>query len=188
MSEVNTKVNTKTRTCSKCTGVYRIFLFIVVIILLYWIFLYSVSSDTQNLLSRDFMNIKLFNFNALENCCSGWPISHFILFYILGLLFPDCTFWVIGAGVAWEVFEVLLSYVDIMNRQPVRGNISNKIEYSQNWWAGSSKDILMNTVGFLLGKLTVCIFKLNIVVPYVNDDCERENTENFCSKCRTGLY
>ena len=110
----------------------------------------------------DVMNFKVFQINALDKCCSMWPISHFILFFILGLLFPDCPI-VIVAGIFWEIVESCLAYVFKKPRQAIRS--SGNVEYSENWIAGSFKDILFNTAGFLLGRTVIKLSGKKIKLP-----------------------
>lgn len=133
--------------CKKCEGVYKILAFVVLVIFVYAIFLAVVYG--QNKTQKDFMNVKVFDMPSLENCCSLWPLSHLILFFILGFLYPDCGILIISLGIGWELFEMLLAGATRTNRQYVRS--SSKIEYSENWWAGSFKDIVMNVVGYAAG-------------------------------------
>ena len=83
--------------CSTCYWVYWIFAIVVLVIFLYWLFL--VTTFGKGYEYRDFMNQKLFNVPFLENCCSSWPLSHFLLFFILGFVFPGCLILLIIAGV-----------------------------------------------------------------------------------------
>jgi hypothetical protein len=141
--------------CDKCFGAYLISIVIAIWIIIYFFIIrgiYGVRRMTHN----DIMNQKIFDMRIMgENCCSWWPISHFILFMILGILFPDCDVVIISAGVLWELFEVTWSTLEGSQREELRSK--EKIEYSKNWWAGSFKDILFNIAGFYTGKLLVKI-------------------------------
>lgn len=120
-----------------------------VVIFIYWLLLYAIGKKT--IPQNDFMNIKIFNIESLENCCSLWPISHFVLFAILGYKYPTCDAPILLLGVLWELFEMIWSNFVKEERQYVIQN--DTLEYSSNWWAGSFKDILFNVAGFYFGKV-----------------------------------
>lgn len=100
-------------------------------------------------------NRKVIDVPWLENCCSWWPISHFILFFFLGLLFPHHDVPILLAGILWEGIESLVSVITSSQRQPTLSD--GKVEYAQNWWAGSLKDILFDFAGFYTGKSLVLL-------------------------------
>lgn len=135
----------------QCSGAYAVLLTLVALILLYSLYLFTMFG-MDNAVNHDLMNTKVINLPWLENCCSWWPVSHLILFFILGIMFPTCDFLVITAGILWELVEMIISKLLNRPRQAIRE--TEGIEYSSNWWAGSFKDILFNIVGFYLGKGT----------------------------------
>lgn len=135
-------------------GMTNIFIGVVILIVLYWMFLLSTNGWVEHkAVLSDPMNYIAFNFPFLEQCCSWWPISHFILFFIIGLLFPGCDYFAILAGIGWELVEVGMYHALNKDRQGVRNLNSNFVEYSESWWAGSFKDIFMNIIGFYTGKI-----------------------------------
>lgn len=121
-------------------------------IILYWFLLLSIHKTEENAVEADFMNQIVFDAAFLENCCSWWPISHFILFTVVGFLFPECDVMAILAGIGWELAEVGVYYTIGQQRQGVRRYGSGKVEYSGSWVQGSYKDIFMNIAGFYVGK------------------------------------
>lgn len=136
--------------CSPCRQPF-IFLFIIVLFIAGY-YLYLKNSYGTEMASFDFMNKKVINVCQLENCCSWWPISHFILFFILGFLFPHCWAPLIALGILWEIIEVIMGKMvvgDGWKRQATRDG--ENIEYSSNWWQGSFKDIFMDIAGFTVG-------------------------------------
>lgn len=137
--------------CEECGQAYMTLAVIAVIIIVYFVLL-RLAYPRDKVIHKDIMNVKIFD-APLENCCSAWPISHFILFAVLGFAFPKCGVPVLTLGVGWELFEVALSSVNTIDRQGTRmeGANSSEVEYSQNWWAGSFKDIFMNFAGFGFG-------------------------------------
>ena len=75
------------------------------------------------------------------------------MFLIIGLIFPDCDLLAITTGILWEMIEVGMSYINKRDfSQPVH-NLNGTFEYSDNWWAGSFKDIVFNIAGFYTGKM-----------------------------------
>jgi len=161
--------------CRNCGGVYKIFIIVLLILFIHVIYLFvNYGLDYKN---NDFMNIKLFNFPAFgEKCCSGWPISHFILFMILGMLFPDCGKLIITIGILWEGLEyaagLYFSGFDMI--RPKSQNNSNT-QYSEQWLAGNWYDIIFDVLGFLFGRFIVQQFNWNIEIPYITDnknDCK----------------
>ena len=143
--------------CKDCGGAYIILAAVAIVILIYFLYLKTRYWNTETIIQNDFMNVKLFD-APLENCCSMWPVSHFILFMILGFIFPSCAVPIISIGILWEIFEVLMSYAGTIKRQATRVTPSN-VEYSTNWWAGSFKDIIMNCLGFFVGWLMAKLFR-----------------------------
>lgn len=162
--------------CKKCKGAYKVLVWMWMLIVFYFFFLSSsFGGRIKRIVTNDFMNVKLFDFPLLENCCSVWPLSHFVFFFILGLLFPDCDIPIIGLGVLWEGFEAVNTVLEGGQRQWVRPTTSSsKYEYSKNWWAGSAKDIVMNTLGFYLAKAIVKLRGGKVVVHGLNCDCDEK--------------
>ena len=70
---------------------------------------------------------------------SGWHISHFSLFFIIGLFSPK-FYTILLFGLLWEVFE------------HVYGVYTNREEYwTSGGKLGQMTDIVMNSLGFLTG-------------------------------------
>ena len=173
---MDTNESCKLPYCKECSGAYKILFLVFLVIVFYFFFLRGTVSPDE-IVHKDFMNLKVFDFALLENCCSLWPLSHFFLFFVLGVLFPDCGFILMTIGVAWEGFEMAISSVQSKNRQAVRDLKRGNIEYSGNWWAGSTKDIVMNALGFSVGWFVakklgkkVCIHGLNSETGYCQSE------------------
>jgi hypothetical protein len=135
---------------SKCSGLLKLYTFVVLWILLYWCLLLGFSGTEGNAVNIDPFNKMILEVPFFEKCCSMWPLSHFIFFLIIGFLFPSCDVPAILGGIGWELAEVGVYYTLGHQRQGTRKN--GKIQYSQNWWAGSWQDIAMNIGGFYVGK------------------------------------
>ncbi len=139
---------------AECRDIYKILPAVAAVVIVYFFILrlkFGVNSP-NGVIYNDFMNVKVFDFPMLgEPCCSWWPISHFVLFFILGYLYPSCGIVLMVLGAAWEGIEVIVNYLEGSPRGNTR--TSSKLEYSENWWAGSFKDIIFNVAGFFAGKL-----------------------------------
>lgn len=159
----------------KCYGMWKIFALIVASILLYWVYLLNIDGTEKGAVLFDPMNKIVFNAPILENCCSWWPISHFILFTIIGFLFPECDLMAIMAGIGWELTEVTVYHAMGAERQGVKHPGSEKVEYSGSWMQGSFKDIFMNIAGFYVGKTIAKIYGRKCVEVLGNCDDEDKN-------------
>lgn len=82
----------------------------------------------------------------------GWSLSHLFFFAILGYLYPNTFVVSMGLGVGWEVFEHVVG----KNRPGFLGGFGDCATtdpgVSGSWWFGRASDIVMNVVGFLIGK------------------------------------
>lgn len=133
---------------------------ILTIIVFTWFFIIYFTAKNKDWIHNDFLNKKVFEWNFLENCCSWWPITHYISFTILSFLNPNCGSVLFTAGVSWEIFEVFMNYLhrgSIEKHQVMRCDTS--VQYNKVWWAGSFKDIFFNTMGIITGKLLYFFIK-----------------------------
>lgn len=134
--------------CKECSSTYYIVAIIVIVIILKYLYIRFTYGQDQ-VIVKDTMNVKVFDFPYLENCCSWWPISHFILFAVLGFFFPKCWLLLIGMGILWELFEMAMKSLFKQKSQPMRLS-DQHVEYS-DWWSGSWKDIIFNVAGIGVG-------------------------------------
>ena len=89
-----------------------------------------------------------------KNCCSWWPVSHFILFCIYSFIWPQYSWILFLYGVFWEVLEGIMNTLETDDGEEVkhqRTRKGDKVEYV-NWWEASYKDILFNSVGIIVGR------------------------------------
>lgn len=128
-------------------------LILTTVAIVIWIYFLFLTHVIGNPISNDPFNRLVFQqkiFN--ESCCSWWPISHFILFFILGYLYPQCAVTILSMGIIWEGIEISASYFQRQQYQAIKTETGD-VEYTGNWWAGGIKDILFNTAGFYTGVL-----------------------------------
>ena len=154
---------------SNCAGTYRVFMVTVLLIVVYFPILRMIFGDLFG--HRDKMNQVLFELPIIGKV-SGWPLSHFVLFFFLGILFPDCDLLVLTAGVLWEIWEEFFGRYILKDRTNTPSYMSETggrpdIQYTR-WWSGSVKDIGFNIAGYYFGKLIARAFDLKIEIPYIN--------------------
>lgn len=75
-----------------------------------------------------------------------WLMSHFILFTLLGFLFPNCILVLVLGGILWELIEYGLGKGVAPICRYVRGQRT-----CSNWFYTSFIDCIVNAVGALLG-------------------------------------
>lgn len=137
----------------KCSGAYLVLFGIVILIGIYWVIMIMIYGYSE-MVNYDPLNVKIMDAPMFNRGLSMWPLTHFLLFLLLGILFPHCDVIIIGAGILWEVFEMLLgAFLGGGMRQPLRQTTDSLVEYRGNWWGGSIQDIVMNIAGFYTGKM-----------------------------------
>ncbi len=70
---------------------------------------------------------------------TGWSISHFLLYSIIGFVVPD-FYWILLLGVVWEVFEYTIGVI-----------VKNKNYWTSGGISGQITDLIMNVLGFIVG-------------------------------------
>ena len=136
--------------CKECKNIYPILIIVVVVIVLYY-FLLKNTIDSQNIAVKDAMNKKVFTLPFTDGCCSWWPISHFLLYLVLGMFFPDCGIILMSLGVGWEFLETWMGKMISEGKPDIDENVATTIDYKDGWWAGSMTDIVANFLGFVCG-------------------------------------
>ena len=116
-------------------------------IILYFIAMKKAYGD--DMVNKDPLNKQVVNAGFLgKNCCSWWPVSHFIAFSIFAYIWPQY----------WK--ELLLNFLNLVslyiyyNGKEMKfkrtRTLTGNVEYEQ-WWSSSSKDILFNAAGIMVG-------------------------------------
>lgn len=85
----------------------------------------------------------------LGNNFSGWAISHFLLYTVLGFFFPQYFLFCMVAGIIWEMIEYLACYFNKSSSNFVR--LSDADIFYKEWWNGNLMDIVFNFSGFIFG-------------------------------------
>jgi hypothetical protein len=163
--------------CKKAAGIYKVLLLVICFIFLYNIILYAICGDLRAVPSKDPWNRILFKIPVVDWNFSTWPLTHFLCFFVLGLLFPDEDLFVLGMGVLWEVFESTCFLCSgRTNHEKVKS--TGEVEYV-SWWNGSFQDIIYNTLGFYAGKLVAKATGKKFCFPWANEYTDR------CGGCET---
>lgn len=88
----------------------------------------------------------------------GWAISHLLLFTVIGYLYPEPQYllfaWVLG--VLWELTEYGVKDTSIFPSACVHNMVSQN---SGRWWYGRWQDVVMNSVGLVVGVICKNLFK-----------------------------
>ena len=102
----------------------------------------------------------IFKSKILNDICgethgySCWPISHFIMYLVLGLVAPDWWYLWLVVGIVWELIEYgggkwLTSKG--MQRVVNPSIDTQDSQYASEWLGGSVSDIVFNTTGLFIG-------------------------------------
>ena len=123
-------------------------------IVIYWAIMNIVLKNSQfTIAQKDFMNQKIININLWKGntfTLSMWPVSHFILFFVLGYFFPNCWVWIFIAGAVWEILEFVVGYIAAQRNALLKTSTWTGIQY-KIWWGGSWADLLFNAAGLAMG-------------------------------------
>lgn len=80
----------------------------------------------------------------------GWAISHFVFFAVIGYLYPSTQYilfaWILG--VLWEISEYFVKDTSIFPSACVSRLVTHS---GGRWWYGRWQDIVMNTLGLIVG-------------------------------------
>ena len=102
----------------------------------------------------DILEFNLFK-NSNKYGIDGWSITHVLFNAVIGYLYPKALFLSLFLGGLWETFE---TYVGMYrpNIMEEYGFCSpNGIQTDKKtkvWWYGKKSDIIVNFVGFMIGK------------------------------------
>ena len=116
---------------------------IIIIGVYYWLSKYTRSHDLS---SKEGLGKIL---STIPGAGAGfWELTHLVLFGVLGFFFPTCDAIIISIGAAWEMIEHYLSLTLAPIKRPVTAGGYDETQ----WWYGSAVDIVVNIVGFYIGK------------------------------------
>ena len=123
---------------------------------IYIYFKYLERTYKNDYVNHDPLNKQIIHMPLIsKNCCSLWPISHFVLFAVYSYIWPHYSWVLFLYGVLWEVLEGIMNTLETGQGQEVKHQRTRmkdtKLEYV-TWWEASYKDILFNSVGIVVGR------------------------------------
>ena len=127
---------------------------VAVTIIIYWVVLTKMYGK-KHVPSHDLLNKQVIKAPIMgKNCCSWWPLSHFITFTMWGFIWPQLGWQLFFIGVLWECIEYCVKKFQTIKGEAMKfkrtRTSGGTVEYEQ-WWSSSSKDILFNAAGILTG-------------------------------------
>ena len=161
----------------ECRKILMIMGCVMVLIFAYWVLL-IILFGIRDMTHYDFLNQRVMDNPFTGSPLSCWPFTHFVLFMILGWMYPTCLEWLFGIGVTWELIEMTMASLFSQPYHFIR--TTESVEYP-NWWAGSTLDVGMNTIGLAVGWMLSQ--KLGVLrVKYLNLEDPKERRWIFIEK------
>lgn len=130
-----------------------ILLLFIIGLILYSIYFVSAHILDLDIVNLDPLNKHLFSIGPIQ--VGLWPISHLILYMILGYIYPDYWLQISIMGIIWEFVEftngALTDNPITATEKDKEKKSGQKRMYDKKWMAGNAYDILFNTVGLIIG-------------------------------------
>jgi hypothetical protein len=84
----------------------------------------------------------------------GWSGIHLIFYIIIGLLYPKTLILTMILSIIWEIFETWVKFIkpDFLKGYGFCKLSKNNIKNNNIWWYGKWTDIIINLLGFMIGK------------------------------------
>lgn len=164
-------------------AILLVILGIIILGIFYWLSQYL---KTHSVNSNDWLGKGL---SAVPGSgTTFWELTHLVLFFVLGFIFPFCDAIVIAIGALWEMIEHFLG----LNFSPIIRLDSNGNSERVQWWYGSAVDIAVNIVGFYIGK-SIRLLLFPPIPPRPNPSSRSfTNSENVCKEddidIRTAIF
>jgi hypothetical protein len=129
-----------------------IFYFLIFIICVLVIFIYG-RYRCLNTRYKDPLQRKLFK-KISGHDLDGWSAVHFMFYLFVGFLYPSSIILTIILSIIWELFEtwVGLTKPKFLENYGFCKVATDKKNNNKIWWYGKLSDIIVNLLGFLLGK------------------------------------
>ena len=108
----------------------------------------------------DPINKKLFSIFGFP--ISSWPLSHFVVYFLITIIFPSYWIWIICGSILWEGVELFMKEVasEKTLSRTARTRIGSSGEYQYlTYWESTWEDIIINTLSILIALLIMRFFK-----------------------------
>ena len=130
---------------NECKRPVMIMIVVGVVITVFFFVFNRFFSDCM--VKDDPLNKEIFKIGSYS--FSWWPVTHLILFAILGFFYSECWLMIMVLGIVWELFEYSAGWI-FPNRR--RKFVTGKgVQYNDKWWAPNVFDPIFNAIGFLIG-------------------------------------
>ena len=120
-------------------------------IMVYFIFIKYIFK--KNAVYNDPFNKKRFYIPGYGKI-SAWPMSHIVAHAVWTYNFPEYWYHITFMGIVWEIVEYFFKIILTPKGKKLKfkrtRNEKNDIEYT-TWWDSSTKDIIWNSVGQIIG-------------------------------------
>lgn len=86
--------------------------------------------------------------------CDVWSVTHVLLFFLFGLLYPNKHILFLMLGIGWELTETYLGKYKITVNDIsflLRNDISIAEHNNESYWYGRTEDIGFNMIGYIVG-------------------------------------
>ena len=134
--------------------------FVIIFLSIISIFAYAKFICNNKKIKKDVFEYDLFP-NSGKLGIDGWSLTHYILYFFFGFLYPKVFFVSILLGTLWELAETIAGvYVAKFNPDIIKYfGICNLSEKKKNtkiirytvWFYGKWSDIVVNALGFISG-------------------------------------
>ncbi len=131
---------------------YRVNIVVLLLTCIIMIFIYGYylrSTKTSDILGHKFYDSKLIS------GIDGWSITHFLFFFLIGILYPNHHLAALSAGTAWEYTEQYLGTNKVKisgTRIKLVGDIDSDGNYNDDsYWYAKTSDIIVNIFGYSIG-------------------------------------
>lgn len=135
-----------------------IYIIVLILFLITGVYILFTGNDPMDTILIDYEPIC--RITNEPNGISSWPISHFVMYTLLGTFAPKYWYLWFTIGCAWELAEHFVgSNIDL----DIKEVDKNSTQYGKKWMEGSFSDILFNSGGLLLGMFFNQISRANLV-------------------------
>ena len=122
--------------------------------ILYFLFIVCIILHLFSFIRCTFLkfgiNIDFLSYNKQNNLIlNGWATSHFILYLIVGYLYPNEYLYVFSLGIIWEIYEYLFAKDKIFISNIYKFLCGEKDGIMQMVY--NKYDPLINLVGYIIG-------------------------------------
>lgn len=132
----------------KHTNIYFYLTYIIVVVVIFYYGHYRCKHIKDH---TDILEFQLFEHKSLKNF-DGWCCTHFVLFSIMGYVFPHSIRLSFLFSVIWELFEYSNEKFQPKFLNGITDCNSPNEHRNTGWWYGKWEDIVINSIGLFIGR------------------------------------